>query len=275
MHHPYVYHMQPITLVEGVWVFTSALYHTTSTVIRTSDAIIVVDPNWLPGEVRAIRAFVDNISGSQPCCLLFTHADYDHILGLGAFATNRVIASEAFATSNHKDTDVAEVIRSDLEHGFKRDYAIRYPEADFMISEDGQQLKIGDTTITGYLAPGHTAEGLFSVIEPHGVLIAGDYLSDVEFPLVQDLNAYRATLDKVDHILDQHDIRFMIPGHGSVAASAGDIQTRIDQAREYLQDLERTADGIPFPESTYSSRYAAWHELKDWHLENIQRLRGV
>lgn len=54
-----------------------------------------------------------------------------------------------------------------------RNYPILFPELDIVIQEDGQQFHFGETTLTFYLAPGHTADGLMTVVEPLGILIAG------------------------------------------------------------------------------------------------------
>lgn len=63
-----------------ITIFESALYRTTSTVFHNDDLILIVDPNWLPGEVQAVRGHVDQIKKGYPLYLLFTHSDYDHII---------------------------------------------------------------------------------------------------------------------------------------------------------------------------------------------------
>ena len=77
----------------AVTVFESALYRTTSAVIQTPDMVLLADPNWLPHEVAAIQQHVAAIRGSRPLYLLFTHSDYDHILGYKAFPDAQAIVS--------------------------------------------------------------------------------------------------------------------------------------------------------------------------------------
>lgn len=69
----------PVTL------FQSDLYMTNSLVMETDDCVLVTDPCWLPREVEEIRRYVDNILGARRLFLLFTHSDFDHIIGYGAF----------------------------------------------------------------------------------------------------------------------------------------------------------------------------------------------
>lgn len=269
--------MKPREITPGVWVFTSALYQTTSTVLLSPSAICVVDPNWLPDEVMRIKGFVDAMKGQRKLYLLFTHSDYDHIIGYGAFTSDAVIASQAFATKQDRENDVEQVIDFDRKHDISRDYPITYPKADIIVKEDGQQLQLGEMILTFYLAQGHTDEGIFTIVEPQGIWVAGDYLSDIEFPLVGgSLSEYRLTLKKVDQILLSHQISSLIPGHGSVEGSIDGIRKRRDHAMQYLDDLEMfLRTGSPFPENIYRTRYPFWDGIRDWHLQNIAHLSSV
>lgn len=266
--------MIPSEIASNVWLFTSSLYHTTSTVIRTGNYVMIVDPNWLPEEVYAIREFVAGISGERKHILLFTHSDYDHIIGYGAFPGAMVIASRAFADNAHREDDLDQAIRFDAERTLSRDYALTYPAVDIIIESDGQQVDLGDAVLTCYLSPGHTAEGIFSIVEPGGIWIAGDYLSDVEFPLIQDEGIYRRTLELVDQILQNHTIRCMVPGHGTVARTPAEILRRRNHAMEYIDDLQQTVSGVAFPEEKYKARYPDWEALKSWHRGNLDGMKA-
>ena len=259
----------------GVWVFTSALYQTTCTVIDSSDALAVVDPNWLPEEVQQIRDFVNEKAGRKELYLIFTHSDYDHIVGYGAFPGSKVIASAAFVLNPNKERDLKQALHFDDSHYIFREYPLGYPEVDVVIGHDGQYLESGEIRWTFYLAPGHTDQGMFIICEPQGVFIAGDYLSDIEFPLISgSIEDYRLTMGKVESILEEHSIRHMIPGHGNPVDSRVTILKRRDQALEYLDDLEALVRrGIPFPESRYRQRYAFWNGIYEWHLENIEQVK--
>ena len=83
-------------------VLESELFRTTSTIIHTSDYILIVDPNWLPREVEYIYDLVNQFPANIPRYLLFTHSDYDHIIGANAFPEAIVIASKAFSENPNK-----------------------------------------------------------------------------------------------------------------------------------------------------------------------------
>jgi glyoxylase-like metal-dependent hydrolase (beta-lactamase superfamily II) len=262
----------------SVDLFQSALYKTNAAVITTEDLVLVVDPCWLPGEVERIRAHVEAIRAGRPVYLLLTHSDFDHILGWGAFPGASVIASESFAAKpeNEREAILEEIRAFDDGYYLDRDYPIAYPAVDHVISGDGGALEIGGTRLVFYQSPGHNPDGLFTIVEPLGVWIAGDYLSDVEFPFIQtDSRMYEESLAKVGPILERHRVKLLIPGHGACTKDPGEIWRRRDAGLAYITRLrERVAagdqaaidaliDGCPYPRNMMND-----------HRKNEARIRG-
>ena len=222
----------------NVTVFQSVLYKTTSLVIRTEDCIIVVDPNLLPDEVIEIRQHVDKFKEDKPVYLIFTHSDWDHIVGYGAFDDAIVIASEAFNNKEDKEAIINQILKFDDQYYLDRSYPILYPSVDIPVVEDGQELEIENTKLTFYKAEGHTNDGIFVVVEPLGVWIAGDYLSDVEFPFIYDNSEkYEQTIGKTDKILGSHIIKLLVPGHGTATDIMEEIIFRKVLSYRYIQEL--------------------------------------
>lgn len=255
-------------------VFESALFCTTSTVIATPDFVLLVDPTWLPHEVEEIRSYVKKIRRGRPLYLLFTHSDYDHIIGWRAVEDAITIASKAFVENPQREEMLQEIKKFDATYYIHRDYPILYPTIDVVVTEDGQQLTIGVTTLTFYLAPGHNADGIFTIVEPLGVWIAGDYLSNVEFPYIYHSSyEYERTLAKTQLILERHSIRWLIPGHGDVATSTEEILNRFHESLEYIHSLRQAVQaGTPFDEERLWQRYAFKGGMLNYHLENIALL---
>ena len=223
---------------EGLTVFQSALWKTTSSVIETNDLILVVDPTWLPLEVKEIQEHVANIRNGKEVYLLFTHGDFDHIIGYHAFPDAKVIGSKGMQEHPRKQYKLDLIKSFDNEYYVERPYDIEFPTIDIMIENDGQHLVIGDTKITFYLSPGHTHDGLFTIIEPLGIWITGDYLSDFELPYLFDsAKAYLETLQKAQMILDSHSVEVLVPEHGQVTESKEEMTRRIELAQDYLDRL--------------------------------------
>ena len=227
-----LYHQDQLT------VFQSALFQTNSAIIEGDGFVLVVDPTWLPQEVEDIAAHVREIRASRDLYLLFTHSDFDHILGAGAFPDATTIASQAFRDNPNKERSVQAVRAWDSEYYVQRPYTASYPEINIVAASDGRELVIGETRLTFYAAPGHNPDGLFTVVEPHGILVAGDYLSDIEVPYIyQSSTAYEETLGKLDGILERHAVRVLVPGHGQVATDPGQMRERQWQSFKYIAVL--------------------------------------
>lgn len=223
---------------DGLTVFQSALWKTTSSVIETNDLILVVDPTWLPLEVKEIQEHVAHIRNGKDVYLLFTHGDFDHIIGYHAFPGAKVIGSKGMQEHPRKQYKLDLIQSFDNEYYVERPYDIEFPTIDIVIEKDGQQLVVGDTTITFYLSPGHTHDGLFTIIESFGIWITGDYLSDFELPYLFDsAKAYLETLQKARMILDSHSVEVLVPGHGQATENKEEIMRRIELAQDYLERL--------------------------------------
>ncbi len=258
-----------------VTVFESALFRTTSTVVFLPEAVLVVDPNWLPEEVLYIHRFVEENRGNRSVYLLFTHADYDHIIGYEAFPNATVIASVHFKDNSHKESNIEQILQFDADYYITRPYSISYPKVDIEVKKDGQTLTIGGTRLTFYLAPGHTKEGIFTIIEGFGIWIAGDYFSNIEFPFIyQSVLAYEMTLDKTELILNKHAIQLMIPGHGDVATTESEILERKEDAYQYIRHLRKAVQSED--NALFEDLWERYHFRKcqeKFHKDNIELLK--
>ncbi len=274
---------------ECVTVFESSLFRTTSSIILTPDMLLLTDPNWLPGELQAIRQWVDFFNKRhKPLFLLFTHSDYDHIIGYRAFPEAKVIAAEDFEKNEEKAQATRQALDWDDEYYIRRNYPIEYPKVDIPIREDGQTLRLGNTLLTFYLAPGHSKDGIFVIVESHwqtgclpverspAVWIAGDYLSNIEFPYIYyNSLAYEHTLAKADRILEKHDVRLLITGHGDVALHKIEIKKRQQESLDYIRSLRKSLEkGLPYPSEKLWERYSFRRSMEVFHEENIQLLRS-
>ena len=219
-------------------VFESALFRTTSTLVETEDLILLVDPNWLPIEIDQIKWELSKKTKNKPLFLLFTHSDYDHIIGYRAFENANIIASEAFVDNKDKTKILQQIKDWDDENYIKRTYPIEYPAVDVIIKKDGQQLQVGQTTLTFYLAPGHNIDGIFTLVDPLCIWIAGDYLSNIEFPYIYHSSfEYEKSLAKVQPILTTHNPQILVTGHGDVALSTQEILKRQSDSYTYIKTL--------------------------------------
>ncbi|MFY4776679.1 MBL fold metallo-hydrolase [Metabacillus sp. RGM 3146] len=261
---------------EIVTVFQSALYQTTSTVVRTNDLILIVDPTWLPNEVKEIQAYVQEIRDDLPLYLLFTHGDFDHIIAYKAFPDAKVIGSKGLAKHPEKEKKVEMILSFDQQNYIRREYPAEFPVIDIVAENDGQQHTVGSTTLHFYLAPGHSQDGLLTIVEPMGIWIAGDYLSDFELPFIYDsTKAYLDTLGKFRKLLEKYEVNLLIPGHGHATAIKEDAETRIEMAERYIHTLiEATANNDNEELNNLENQMAFPSSFtKECHQKNIEITR--
>lgn len=138
------------------------------------------------------------------------------------------------------------------------------PAGTARIPWDGPQVRIIEHPAH---APGHAA----LLIEESGVLVAGDMLSDVLVPMLDDsadpLADYLAGLRLLEGVAGDVDV--LVPGHGSVCG-ADQVRARIDLDRAYVQALRDGQD--PDDPRIGSSAEPGWEWVSDVHAGQVQRL---
>ena len=255
--------------------FESALYRTTTTLIIGSDYIALIDPNWLPIEIEAIYEQVLLYGEGKQKYLIFTHSDYDHIIAYGRFEGFSCIASSQFVAQAEKDKIIKEINDFDEEYYIRRKYPIKYPEIHTSIQEDGQSLLLGKEEYHFYFTPGHTRDGIAILNKSRGLLIVGDYLSDIEFPFIYDsFYSYKATINKLEAIITENDVQLMIPGHGDFSDNKEAMLQRIKESRDYLSALEQEVlNNQPFDPQSLTNRYGFGEALLKSHWENLKLVK--
>lgn len=259
----------------NITIFQSALFQTNSTVVQTDDTILVVDPAWLPDEVLAIRQYVESIRKDRSLCLIFTHSDYDHIMGYRAFTADKVFISKAMAENPRQQEILEQALEFDEKYYIERPYPIEYPEGDFLVYRDGVQYRQGQTKMTFYLTPGHTADSMMVIIWQLGLCIAGDYLCNVEFPFIYHSSVeYEKTLEKLPRIHDRNWFTRLIPGHGEPALSINDWLQRRTESLAYIYALrESIATGVQFDDSSLWTRYKYPRLQQKYHHDNMALMK--
>lgn len=259
----------------NVTVFQSALYQMNSVVVHTQDAVLVFDPGLLPDEVRAIHHLVQEKRRDKPLYLVFTHSDFDHIMAWRAFNPTRTFMTERMALSTRKEAVVREMELFDGQYYIDRPYPLVFPEGDFLVYRDDVQFRVGQTKMSIYLTPGHTDDSMMVVVWQLGLLIAGDYLSDLEFPIITDSSlAYETTLIKLNHMHDRNWFTKVVPGHGSMAFDLSNWVRRQQMGLAYIYAMrESISTGTPFDEESLYERYPRRGALESYHRNNLELMQ--
>ena len=258
--------MRGIALHQDVLVFFSRVWQTTCTAVRSGEEGFVIDSPIYPDELEALPAVLAQ-AGFPVSGLLATHADWDHLLARGAFPETSLGVAETTAARLRGEPGAAqrELRRFDEEHyvqdrpplGLSAIQELPVPGALGLGA--AQELELHPTG-------GHTADGMAVVIPWAGVLVAGDYLSPVEIPMLSpggSVSAYEATLHRLQALIARSE--WIVPGHG--APLARDAAARVlEQDAAYLAALGAGDGGARLPEGRRSARQ------REVHLENVSRL---
>ncbi|MEI4802036.1 MBL fold metallo-hydrolase [Bacillus sp. FJAT-51639] len=258
-----------------ITIFQSAMYQTNSVVVETDELVLVIDPTWLPNEVNEIQNYVYKNKKDKDVYLLFTHSDFDHILGYGAFLYAKVIASKKLKDCPNKQSIIDSIRDFDDSYYLTREYEIKFPNVDISISKEYEELEIGDMKFHFYQAPGHTEDGIITVLEPLGIVIAGDYLSNIEFPYIyHNSDDYLSTLQKLESIIDKYDISLLIPGHGGFTKDQAEMKKRISESVHYILQMKQLLLEDK-QEETYDliKKYSYPKAMKKFHNYNLTLLK--
>ena len=256
-------------------IFESALYRTTTTLIIGDDHLLLVDPNWLPVEIDFIKKTVARYEKGRTCYLAFTHSDYDHIIGAGAFPDYTTIASQAFVDSPSKESNISLILDFDDKHYVTRSYPIIYPKIDIAISQYPQEIKLGSSSYTIYKALGHNHDGIMIKNDEKQILIVGDYMSNIEFPFIYySYGSYVETLKRIEELVLSEAIRFMIVGHGDYAFEQADMKERLSASFSYLEELDAAAKGEhEFDLEKLNKLYPYPNNTLRFHHDNLKLVR--
>ena len=228
---------RPGTITElsaNVTHFQGATWKCNCIVIQKADEAIVVDACW---NHRDLERVSERVAGQRQHVLV-THADIDHVCGVGFFPDATVAMGERSAArvndgSAGRDlADEAEKWGLDLPADLRVD---RILDAD-------AEVQLGSFTVTTVEAAGHAVDGLGYVVEEEGLFAVGDYLMKSQMPMVWwSFTEARRTTERLLEALDRFDLQRVVPGHGPLlsvdeARDVGDADIR------YMEEVDCVAD---------------------------------
>jgi glyoxylase-like metal-dependent hydrolase (beta-lactamase superfamily II) len=212
--------VRAISLHPDVLVATSEVWQTTCTAVRNGGEAFVIDSPVYPDELELLPTLMQQAQ-FIPKGLLVTHGDWDHLLGRLAFPGAALGCAETTAARLTAEPGAAqrELRAFDDEHYVERKSPLSLGQVQ-PLPVPGH-LEVGDAELELHPTEGHTADGMAIWIPWAQVLVAGDYLSPVEIPMLSETgsrDAYVATLRRLEPLVDQ--AAHVVPGHGAVMEGA-------------------------------------------------------
>jgi glyoxylase-like metal-dependent hydrolase (beta-lactamase superfamily II) len=237
-----------VSLNPDILVATSRIWQTTCTIVRAADEAFVIDSPILPDEIELLPALIEQSGFPQPDGLLVTHADWDHLLARLAFPQATLGGSPATAERLRSTPGAPqrELRAFDEQHYLKRLSPLTLGTQQVL--DVPGSCEIGAHELALHPADGHTSDGMAVGVDWAGVLVAGDYLSAVEIPVLGEggsIDAYLATLERLRALISMTE--YVVPGHGPILDSERAL-TVLEQDRAYLSALARQGASAELPD---------------------------
>jgi glyoxylase-like metal-dependent hydrolase (beta-lactamase superfamily II) len=227
----------------------------------------VIDSPILPDELEILPALLEQARFPAPSGLLATHADWDHLLARLAFPDAALGCAVTTAERMRSTPGAAqrELRTFDEQHYVPRRVPLALGAVQAL--DVPGSCEIGAHELILHPAEGHTCDGMIVWIGWAGVLVAGDYLSPVEIPVLGEggsTDAYLATLERLRPLVSA--AKHVVPGHGTVLDAARAV-TVLEEDIAYLSALSAPRAAAELPEGRRTKAQ------RNIHSENVERVR--
>ncbi len=250
--------MRAVALGRDAIVVTSSIWQLNAVALRSGEEAVLIDSPYFPDELDMLPSLLEQ-AGFTPSGLLATHADYDHVLGRLAFPGMALGVGETTALRLRAEPGAAqrELRDADAQHYVRRGTPLALGQVQDLPVPG--RLELGETELELHPAEGHTSDGT-AFLAPHvGVLAVGDYLSDVEIPMISpggSLEDYRSTLARLAPLVES--VETVVPGHGSPHDREAALRI-LDEDFAYLDALERGDERPELPDGRDTAGQRAIH----------------
>jgi len=207
---------------------------------RVAGDRLVVELVLPPGQTsHSFHPKPRDVAALSDVTLVFTHGDWDHVLGRPWWPRAATLAHDRFAAEIRERylaiLDEARGAASRAGETWTRGFEPFSP--DHAVS-GLRFLRFGPWRLVFRDAPGHSASMLSIHLPDRALLLAADMLSDLEIPMIDlSWSAYRSTLVELLPLAQHGAIETLVPGHGAIAHGRDEVVARIERDLGYLDSL--------------------------------------
>src|SRR4030081_149664 len=210
--------------------------------VVTSDGVVVFDALGTTSLGWALLQQIRKVTDKKVRYVIASHYHADHIYGLQAVKdhSEAVIVAQERAGEYKENEDTAdekanqrlEQRRGVLFPWVDKNTRVVPPDITF---RDHMTIALGDKRLTLlYAGPAHSSSDMMMLVEPDGVLFAGDIVQNSRIPHMNSddvsTTQWLAALSEGERL----DPKFIIPGHGKASTQA---KQAIAFTRDYIQTL--------------------------------------
>jgi glyoxylase-like metal-dependent hydrolase (beta-lactamase superfamily II) len=238
--------------------------------VVTSDGVVVFDALGTPSHGWALLEQIRKVTDKRIRYVVASHYHADHIYGLQAFKdhTDAIVIAQQRAAEykeNEETADEKANARLDQRRGalfpwVDKNTRVVPPDITF---RDRMTIALGDRRLTLlYAGPAHSSSDMMMLVEPDGVLFAGDIVQNSRIPHMNSddvsTTQWLAALAEVEKL----DTKFIIPGHGKASTQA---QEAIAFTRDYIQYVRSAMATAVKDWTDFDAAYekTAWSKYRD------------
>jgi glyoxylase-like metal-dependent hydrolase (beta-lactamase superfamily II) len=238
--------------------------------VVTSDGVVVFDALGTPSLGWALLQEVREVTDKKIRYVVLSHYHADHIYGLQAFRdhTDALIVAQERSGEYRDNDEIADEKasqrldqrRTALSPWVDGNTRVVPPDLTF---NQRVAIALGDRRLTLlYAGPAHSSSDIMMMVEPDGVLFAGDIVQNGRIPF---MNSDDVSTVQWLHALDEVaklDPKFIIPGHGRTSTEA---RQAIAFTRDYIQYLRdrMTAAVQNWTDFDVAYRETDWSKYRD------------
>ncbi|MFI6937735.1 MBL fold metallo-hydrolase [Streptomyces sp. NPDC050418] len=261
-------------IAEGVLVHQSELLLNNTVVVQGGSGVLVVDAGITASEMTCLASDL-RAMGETVAVGFATHPDWDHVLWHGDLGEDTPRYGTAGCAAYLRELMADPEWKVQVGEGLPPEIADEVPldwygklegltAGTTRIAWDGPEVRLIEH-------PAHAQGHAALLVEESGVLIAGDMLSDVFVPMLDEsedpLGDHLEGLRLLEDAAGAADI--VVPGHGDVGRGA-ELRERIELDRAYVVALREEKD-VADPRIGEAVR-PGWEWVKDIHTGQVDSL---
>ena len=207
-----------------------------SVAIKGSKQQLIVDSLVKPADILSL---------GQPSIIVYSHSDWDHCWGSGAWPGALVVGHDLCKTRLSQPETAKQLQRREQANPAAfLGSEIVLPDLTF---SDSLTIDAGGFTVILQHEPGHTADSIMLYIPEHDLLIAGD---SVEDPLlsINEPGHIRHWMARLRYYADA-GVKQVIPSHGAAVLGPDFLRRNADYLQELWQQVANLhGQGVPLEE---------------------------
>jgi glyoxylase-like metal-dependent hydrolase (beta-lactamase superfamily II) len=227
-------------LTGDVWVLASAFVQSKRGLIVDEGGATLIDTSLIVAESEMMIAAA-HAAGRPARRIVLTHSHYDHSAGCQLLPQAERIAQRGAGEWMLTAHARGYLERDPPEHPDVKRIVITLPTLEI----DGPAvLRLAAHRLTLLPTPGHSPDSMSVLVEPEGVLFAGDAVITCFPPVIEDGDS-RQALESYRRIQGLA-FDWLVPGHGPVLERAA-ADRHIEISRAYLAALRDRIDRLDDP----------------------------